>query len=33
MWWQQQRFSAQGRWQAIAEQTAVVEVDVQGVVR
>lgn len=33
MWWQQQRFSAQGRWQAIAEQAAVVEVDVQGVVR
>ncbi|MDU7586388.1 MAG: PAS domain S-box protein, partial [Acidovorax sp.] len=33
MWWQQQRFSAQGRWQAIAEQTAVVEVDVQGAVR
>jgi len=33
MWWQQQRFSAQGRWQAIAEQTAMVEVDVQGVVR
>lgn len=33
MWWQQQRFSARGRWQAIAEHAAVVEVDVQGVVR